>query len=57
MVDYKALWNQLKDWLRDEIEEHKDGQMMSMSESGWGAKIFADVLRHIEKLEKNFHDF
>ena len=50
-MDYKAMWESLRDQLNEDLEFYKDGSQCSILESIEGEVHIKEVLRKMDTLE------
>lgn len=50
-MSYEQMWNDLKAYVTQEISNHANGGLMSLSEATWGEINFRNMLKNMEKLE------
>ena len=52
-MNYEQLWNDLKEYLEQKSEMHKNGSMQSKEESYWGYNITQNILSIMNSMENN----
>ena len=56
MNKYQAMWHELKNSIRKDLEYHKSGIMQSLAESCHGQNKCEEFLNKIEEIEKRYNN-
>ena len=56
MMDYKAMWEELKTKIEAELEYYKDGRMCSMMEMVQGLSNCEAILKDMKVLEEKHNN-
>jgi hypothetical protein len=54
-MDYKNMWEELKEKIEKDLEYHKSGFMQSIGEACHGQLKCEEVLRYMEEIENKYN--
>lgn len=54
-MDYKNMWEELKEKIEKDLEYHKSGVMQSIGESVHGAVKCGEFLKYMEEIENKYN--
>lgn len=53
-IDYKKMWETLKEQVKSDKEYYTEGYMCSMAESVHGEKVCEDILESMSNIERHY---